>query len=232
MNSSFAQADFTDTTWFESHWKESSKAVADYYRVYKKTDKGYLVYDKFINHKIQMIAEVTEIKPELIQNGYSIYYNADGSISSHGYSKFDSRIGDWIIYDNNGKDSSISEYKDGLVIAKKGLSIPSERIFVLTDIMPEYQGGVHEMMSFIGRKINYPKEARKNAWEGKTYVRIIIDARGKVINPKVIKSSGYEVLDKEAIRVVELMPFWKPGKQDHKTVPVEVNLPFNFSLTN
>ena len=232
MNGSFAQVDFADTTWFESHWKESSKAVADYYRVYKKTDKGYLVYDKFINHKIQMIAEVSEIKPELIQNGYSIYYNADGSISSHGYSKFDNRTGDWIIYDNNGKDSSIFEYKDGFVIAKKGLSVPSERNFVLTDIMPEYQGGDREMRIFFENKMNYPKEARKNEWQGKAYVKLLIDVSGNVVNPKITKSSGHTILDDEALRVVKLMPRWKPGKHDHKVVPVEIDLPINFYLTN
>lgn len=232
MNHSFAQADFMDTTWFESHWKESSKAVADYYRVYKKTEKGYLVYDKFINHKIQMIAEVSEIRPELIQNGYSIYYNADGSISSHGYSKFDKRTGDWVIYDDNKKDSSIFEYKGGLLIATKGLSIPSERNFVLTDIMPEYQGGDREMRIFFENKMNYPKEARKNEWQGKAYVKLIIDEKGNVVNPKIIKSSGHTILDDEALRVVKLMPRWKPGKQDHKVVPVEINLPINFYLTN
>ena len=232
MNHSFAQADFMDTTWFESHWKESSKAVADYYRVYKKTAKGFIVYDKFINNSIQMIAEVSEIKPELIQNGYSIYYNIDGSISSHGFSKFDKRNGDWIIYDDNKKDSSLFEYKDGLVIAKKGLSIPSERNYVLTDIMPEFQGGVREMRIFLENKINYPKEARKKDWQGKTYIKFIIDERGNVVNPKIIKSSGHTILDDEALRVVKLMPKWKPGKQDHKVVPVEINLPINFALNN
>ena len=232
MNHSFAQADFMDTTWFESHWKESSKAVADYYRVYKKTSKGFIVYDKFINNNIQMIAEVSEIKPELIQNGYSIYYNIDGSISSHGFSKFDKRNGDWVIYDDNKKDSSLFEYKDGLVIAKKGLSIPSERNYVLTDIMPEFQGGVREMRIFLENKINYPKEARKNDWQGKTYIKFIIDVRGNVVNPKIIKSSGHTILDDEALRVVKLMPKWKPGKQDHKVVPVEINLPINFALNN
>lgn len=232
MNHSFAQADFMDTTWFESHWKESSKAVADYYRVYKKTAKGFIVYDKFINNNIQMIAEVSEIKPELIQSGYSIYYNIDGSISSHGFSKFDKRNGDWVIYDDNKKDSSLFEYKDGLVIAKKGLSIPSERNYVLTDIMPEFQGGVREMRIFLENKINYPKEARKKDWQGKTYIKFIIDERGNVVNPKIIKSSGHTILDDEALRVVKLMPKWKPGKQDHKVVPVEINLPINFALNN
>jgi TonB family protein len=232
VNHSFAQADYMDTTWFESHWKESSKAVADYYRVYKKTDKGFIVYDKFINNNIQMIAEVSEIKPELIQNGYSIYYNANGSISSHGYSKYDKRTGDWVIYDDNGKDSSISEYKDGLVIATKGLSIPSERRYVLTDIMPEFQGGAREMRIFLESKIIYPKEARKKEWQGKAFIKFIIDERGNVVNPKVIKSSGHEILDDEALRVVKLMPRWKPGKQDHKVVPVEINLPISFYLAN
>ena len=61
-------------------------------------------------------------------------------------------------------------------------------------------------------------------------VRFVIDSNGIITTPQVIGSSGDIYLDKEAIRVIEAMPKWKPGRQLGKAVRVKFVLPVNFRL--
>jgi TonB family protein len=233
VNHSFAQADFMDTTWFESHWKESSKVVADYYRVYKKTDKGYLVKDMYINNTPQMIGEASSISPELKLEGFTIYYSKNNQITSKGNFKNNKQFGKWVEFPEDQKDSLVwvihddghKEYLHVLEKAKDG-------VYLNVDEMPEFPGGVNEMVTFIQKNTKYPKAARKEGWKGKVFVSLVIDEKGDVTMAKVSKSSGYEILDNEAIRVINKMPKWKCGKQNGEKVKVRITMPINFILNN
>ncbi|MCD6066117.1 MAG: energy transducer TonB [Bacteroidetes bacterium] len=70
----------------------------------------------------------------------------------------------------------------------------------------------------------------KKSKGGKAFIKFVIDVDGKVKDIRVLKSSGDELLDKEAMRVIEIMPPWTPGKQNGKPVPVYFNLPINFKV--
>ena len=96
--------------------------------------------------------------------------------------------------------------------------------------MPEYPGGMSAMIAFIRENLKYPKDAKEAKKEGRVLCSFIIDKTGEVTEVKVAKSSGTQSLDDEAVRVVSLMPNWKPGTEDGKPVRVSYTIPLVFKL--
>jgi len=96
--------------------------------------------------------------------------------------------------------------------------------------MPEYPGGVSAMMTFIQENMKYPEEAKNAGLEGRVLCSFIIDKTGKVTEVKVVRSSGTQSLDDEAVRVVSLMPHWTPGKVKGEPVRVMYTIPLVFRL--
>jgi protein TonB len=77
--------------------------------------------------------------------------------------------------------------------------------------------------------LQYPQLASEMGIQGTVYVRFTVDRDGAVKNAELMKSV-HPILDKEAMRVVTMMPNWSPGKINGKNVPVVFNLPIRFSL--
>ena len=114
---------------------------------------------------------------------------------------------------------------------KPAVIVPrNDEIFIIVEQMPEFPTGMNGMMEFIQTNISYPKEAKEKNWEGKTFVSFIVTKDGDLVEVKIRKSSNYQILDDEAIRVIKAMPKWKSGMQNGKAVPVMFNIPFNFTL--
>jgi TonB family protein len=102
-------------------------------------------------------------------------------------------------------------------------------VFVVVEEMPEFPGGALELRKFLAKSVKYPVEAQKARTQGKVYVSFVVNAEGKVEQPKIEKSVD-PALDAEAIRVVGLMPDWKPGKQRGTAVSVAYTIPIQFML--
>ena len=98
------------------------------------------------------------------------------------------------------------------------------------DKKPKFPGGMTSLRSYINRSLKYPQVSRENNSQGRVIVRFIIDSNGIVISPQVVRSSGDFYLDMEAVRVIESMPKWKPGKHKGKPVCVYFTMPIVFSL--
>ena len=105
----------------------------------------------------------------------------------------------------------------------------SKKVYESVEQMPEFPGGVVEMMKFLQMNIKYPPEAAKNDIEGRVVVQFIIDETGQVGDVQVVRSVDEE-LDAEAVRVVKSMPKFTPGHQDGKAVAVWYTLPISFKL--
>jgi len=101
--------------------------------------------------------------------------------------------------------------------------------FIQVEEMPEFPGGEAALRDFLVKNITYPEQARKDTIQGKVYVTFVVDAIGKVVEPKVIRGV-HPLLDQEALRVTERIPAWKPGKQKGVPVRVSYTLPVMFSL--
>ncbi len=102
-------------------------------------------------------------------------------------------------------------------------------IFEIVDEMPEFPGGQGAMYDFLNQNIEYPQECIENNVQGKVYVQFVVDEEGKITNPTVIKSV-HPLLDAEAIKIVNAMPKWKPGKNKGEAVKVRYTQPINFIL--
>lgn len=114
-------------------------------------------------------------------------------------------------------------------IEKKEEPVNADLVYEHVDQMPEYPGGMEELMKFIYQNIKYPSYCKKNRIEGKVLVSFIIDKDGTPINFKVVKTPE-ALLSGEAIRVVRMMPKWKPGKLRGVIVKVAYTIPIDFKL--
>ena len=85
-------------------------------------------------------------------------------------------------------------------------------------------------MKFISENVKYPKEAEEKGLQGRVVVRYIIEKDGSISEVEIAKSVN-EYLDAEAIRVVNAMPKWIPGKQKGEPVRVKFTLPITFRLS-
>ena len=102
-------------------------------------------------------------------------------------------------------------------------------VFDVVEVMPQYPGGQIAMLKYIMENIKYPEQAMKEGIQGRVTVRFIVEKDGSISNVKPILSV-HPLLDKEAVRVVESMPKWSPGKQNGKPVRVRFNVPVMFKL--
>jgi protein TonB len=100
---------------------------------------------------------------------------------------------------------------------------------MVPDIMPEYPGGMEALMKYLQQNMRYPAEAREAGIQGKVIVRFIVNEAGRVENAIVLKGIGAGC-DKEALRVVNAMKGWKPGKVAGKAVKVYYTLPITFKI--
>ena len=106
----------------------------------------------------------------------------------------------------------------------------SEPILVKIDEIPEYPGGDQAMYQFIKDSIIYPDSARNNGIQGRVVCQFIVDKDGSITDIEVVRSSGDTSLDEEAVRVIGLMPKWKPGIARKQPARIKMTLPLNFKL--
>ena len=104
-----------------------------------------------------------------------------------------------------------------------------EEFFMVVENMPEFPGGDLGLMKFIQKNVRYPAIAKEYNITGKVYVSFIVDRQGSVTNVKIVRGVDKN-LDAEALRVVSLLPKYKPGKQRGKAVRVMFTIPINFTL--
>lgn len=97
------------------------------------------------------------------------------------------------------------------------------------EVMPSFEGGMDKFYEFMGKNIKYPKSAQRMNVEGRVFVQFIVEKDGSLRDLRVIKGIGASC-DQEALRVMGLIPKFKPGKQGDVRVPVKMIIPINFKL--
>ncbi|MFT4222405.1 TonB family protein [Dysgonomonas sp.] len=133
------------------------------------------------------------------------------------------------------KDNSIVVvgYGSKIEIAelKSGSSSNKKNPFVTVEQMPNFPGGEVEMQRYIRENLKYPETAQKEEIQGRVTLRFIVADDGEIQNVVVVRGIDPSC-DKEAVRVIENMPKWIPGKQNGIAVPVYFNIPIQFRLKN
>jgi periplasmic protein TonB len=105
---------------------------------------------------------------------------------------------------------------------------PTE-VFVVVEEMPAFPGGDKALMEFIYANIQYPEIAKENNIQGRVILRFCVTYKGGVDQVQVIRGVD-KSLDDEAVRVIKMLPAWKPGKQGGKPVNVWYSVPVTFQL--
>lgn len=119
----------------------------------------------------------------------------------------------------------IADLKDHKVIVEEKDETP----FDVVEQMPQFPGGQEELLRYIGKNLKYPTIAQENGVQGRTIIGFVVGKDGKISDVKVLR--GFDsYCDKEAVRVVQSMPAWIPGKQNGRAVPVRYTLPVTFRL--
>ena len=127
--------------------------------------------------------------------------------------------------------------------------VTADSTYFIADLPPEFIGGPSAMFKFIGMNIRYPLFARENVIEGAVYVGFVIDTDGSVVDITVkgskltrsyfdkktkkllsVKIDNDQSLQQESMRVISIMPKWKPGSMQGKLVRVAYVLPVKFRL--
>lgn len=105
----------------------------------------------------------------------------------------------------------------------------SEKTYDIVETMPDFPGGIGEMMKYLVKNIRYPKEMEEQKVEGRVIVTFVVRKNGEIADAKVVKSV-HPQLDAEALRIINGMPNWTPGMQNGKPVNVKFALPVSFKL--
>ena len=99
-----------------------------------------------------------------------------------------------------------------------------DMLFVEYEEDPEFPGGLEALHKFIEDNMQYPQMAAENCIGGRVYVQFEVDTDGTVMNPIILRDIGGKC-GEEALRIVRLMPKWKPGRFYGKVVKTTFNLP-------
>ncbi|WP_165903593.1 energy transducer TonB [Hymenobacter gummosus] len=136
--------------------------------------------------------------------------------------------------------------------APEAPTAPAGRVLEIADEMPEYQGGMEQLMQDLSTLVKYPEAAKKDKLEGKVFVGFVVAADGSMQDVKIRKGISHpltypgqdgkpvtttistpadQALDQAALRAVQALPGrWTPGRQDGKPVAVAYTIPITFAL--
>jgi TonB family protein len=252
-SAAFSQEVPADTIYYTADGKKTKASEAKYFRVAKKEKEKYVVKDYYMNGTLQMTGTYRTLEPP-VKDGVFEYYNENGKKTSKAEFKNDTLENDQVMYHPNERPYHISRYvkgkkngqsrtfyddghmkreeyfkddvfESGLCYTKQG----DDTTFYPFEEMPKFPGGEDSLLFFIKKNLNYPKKARENALQGRTYVSFVVSKTGDVEDVKVLRSSD-PLLDEAAMEIVRSMPKWKPGRQDGKEVRVQYSLPISFKL--
>ncbi len=130
-----------------------------------------------------------------------------------------------VIGDGEGvaRQSDVTEALPQIPITKDSVVLKT------VEQLPEFPGGIVQFMKWLTRNLHYPSVAQSQRIQGKVVISFIINKDGSIASPTIVQSAD-PLLDREAMRVIRMMPHWKPGLQDGKPCRTMFAIPVNFQL--
>ena len=125
-------------------------------------------------------------------------------------------------------EGTVMPIVEGTATASEQNQAPKD-VFDVVEKMPEFPGGVQELLGFLSKTIKYPVEAEKAGTQGRVIATFVVRKDGSISDARVVKSVD-PLLDAEALRVINAMPAWIPGTQNGKPVNVKYTVPISFRL--
>ena len=115
--------------------------------------------------------------------------------------------------------------------AQRSKSKKSDAPLTIVEQMPEFKGGEEARQNFIRKNIVYPQSEKEAGITGTCFITFVVEKNGKITGAKILRGvPNGPGCDKEALRVINKMPKWNPGKQNGKKVRVQYNLPIKYVL--
>jgi periplasmic protein TonB len=103
-------------------------------------------------------------------------------------------------------------------------------VYTAVNEAPEFPGGYDAFRKYLAAHIEYPRAALDTGAMGTVYISIVIDSSGNVTNAKILRDPVGYGCGEEALRVVKMMPAWKPGKMNGRKVSTRYTIPVKFVL--
>lgn len=128
-------------------------------------------------------------------------------------------------------NAPLAKSKEEAEVTSSEITEEAQEAFIVVEQMPEFPGGTDELQKYLSNNIRYPVVALENGVQGRVICEFVVNSDGKVTNVRIVRGVD-PTLDAEALRVINAMPLWKPGKQRGKAVKVRYTLPVNFKLQN
>jgi len=115
--------------------------------------------------------------------------------------------------------------------AKTEMVKDKEGVYSNVQVMPEFPGGQKALANYVNNHVEYPQQAIDDNTTGTVKVSFVVDENGKITSAHLINGSKVgKGLDEEALKVVNGMPSWKPGKVKGKNVKTRLELPISFQF--
>ena len=122
------------------------------------------------------------------------------------------------------------KYLVSMIFDEAAAEADGDEVCLSAEKYPEFPGGTTALFDFINKNVKYPKSARDKGIEGRVFVQFVVEKDGSLSSFTVLRGVSDDI-NAEALRVVKLMPKWKPGMQEGKPVRVQYVLPFKFQLS-
>ena len=129
--------------------------------------------------------------------------------------------------EDDAASAQVEAYTPPAVVEEEEES--SQQIFTVVETMPEFPGGQGALLQYLAKSIKYPVIAQENGIQGRGACWFVVNKGGSIVDAEVIRGV-YPSLGKEALRVINSMPKWSPGKQRGKPVRVKYTVPVTFRL--
>ena len=100
-------------------------------------------------------------------------------------------------------------------------------VYAMVDERAQFPGGQNEMLKYLQENLQYPEAAKANNVHGRVFVKFIVERDGSLSDIQIFRGLG-SGCDEEAIRLIQSMPKWKPGKNKGKEVRTSMTVPVNF----
>ncbi|MGM9709630.1 MAG: energy transducer TonB [Prevotella sp.] len=108
------------------------------------------------------------------------------------------------------------------------LAAAQEKVYDAPEVVAEFPGGTSALWKFIVNNVKYPEDCRKENKGGRVVVMFVVDDEGNVSLPEIIKSPDSR-LSKEVMRVMLMMPRWKPAQDKGVNVSMRFTIPVTFN---
>lgn len=225
MHSAIAQSAVNEPlpgvkVYLDARMNETKKKTAVFFRKVDKDENGnYLAMVYFNEGELKMRG--TYLDPELkVPHGNFVYYYKNGQTESSGRYENGAKIGVWERWDQNGAPKA-ERFYSGYKFGDEPILDP--------DVLPVFPGGAEAIQKYLNENLEYPEPSRINGIQGEVHVSFVINKVGLVERAMLMNSIDPH-LEKEALRLIENMPAWKPGTKDGNLVNTQLAMPIAFRL--